>query len=74
MDAIHFVNGAFKHCKAIAATCEGVDFVNATFVGTAKDDKAVILGESANNLGPDFIKAIAQHRNWDRETARKVPA
>lgn len=71
MDAIHFVNEAFKHCKAIAATGEGVDFVKDTFAGKAKDDKAVLLGD---NVANDFIKAIAQHRNWDRETARKVPA
>jgi len=71
MDAIHFVNEAFKHCKAIAATGAGVDFVKATFAGKAKDDKAVILGD---DVAQNFIKAIAQHRNWERETARKVPA
>ncbi|MBA3601046.1 MAG: catalase HPII [Acidobacteria bacterium] len=73
-DAYHFVNEAFRHCKAIAATGEGVDFVGDTFVSRAKDDAGVILGEKAGKVAGDFIAAIAQHRNWDRETARKVPA
>ena len=73
-DAYQFVDEAFRHCKAIAATGEGVDFVKDTFAGKAEDDKGVILGDKTNKIAGDFIKAIAQHRNWDRETARKVPA
>jgi catalase len=73
-DAYQFVDEAFRHCKAIAATGEGVDFVKDTFAGKAEDDKGVILGDKTNKIAGDFIKAIARHRNWDRETARKVPA
>ncbi|NEL61303.1 hypothetical protein G3V73_23890, partial [Escherichia coli] len=63
-------------CKAIAATGEGVNFVrNETYAGRAKSDKAVILSEDGgNDTTQSFINAIAEHRNWDRETARKVPA
>ena len=75
MEAIHFVNEAFKHCKAVAATGEGVEFVkNETFAGRDETDKAVILGGTAKETAKPFINAIAQHRNWERETARKVPA
>ncbi|MGI8654450.1 MAG: catalase HPII [Pyrinomonadaceae bacterium] len=75
MDAIHFVNEAFKHCKAIAAVGEAVDFIGETFAGKAKDDKAVILNKgNAGDAAQSFIKAIAEHRNWERETARKNPA
>lgn len=75
MEAIHFVNEAFKHCKAVAATGEGIEFVkNETFAGRDETDKAVILGETAKQTAKPFIAAIAQHRNWERETARKVPA
>ena len=72
-DAIEFVNEAFRHCKAIAGSGEGVQFLKEeTYVRKSKDDdKAVILGANGAN---DFIKAIAQHRNWDREASRKVPA
>ncbi|MGI8639245.1 MAG: catalase [Pyrinomonadaceae bacterium] len=75
-DAIEFVNEAFRHCKAIAGSGEGVNFLKEeTYVGKAKDDKAVILSENgADGATKDFINAIAQHRNWDREAARKVPA
>jgi len=75
-DAIEFINEAFRHCKAIAATGEGVNFVkNETYAGRAKSDKAVILSEDLENATAEsFINAIAQHRNWERETARKVPA
>jgi catalase len=71
MEAVHFVNEAFKHCKSIAAVGAGVDFVGATFAGQANGDNAVILGD---NVAQDFIKAIAQHRNWERETRAKIPA
>ena len=71
-DAIEFVNEAFRHCKAIAASGAGVKFLKEeTYVRKAKDDKAIILG---GDVSGDFIKAIAAHRNWERETARKVPA
>lgn len=75
-DAIEFVNEAFRHCKAIAATGDGVNFVrNETYAGRAESDKAVILSEDLKTeTTQNFINAIAQHRNWDRETARKVPA
>jgi catalase len=70
-DAYEFVDEAYRHCKAIAASGDGGDFIRETFAGKAQNDKAVILGE---NVTADFIKAIAEHRNWERETARKVPA
>ena len=74
-EAVQFVNEAYLHCKAIAATGEGVDFVTMTFAGNAKDDKAVILSrEGGNGMAKNFIHAIAQHRNWEREMARKIPA
>ena len=71
-DAYQFVDEAYRHCKAIAATAgEAVDFIKDTFAGKAENDKAVILGDK---ITKDFIKAIAAHRNWERETMRKVPA
>ncbi|MGI8789032.1 MAG: catalase [Pyrinomonadaceae bacterium] len=71
-DVAEFINEAFRHCKAIAASGEAVNFVKEeTYVRKAKDDdKAVILSDDgAKGAAKDFINAIAQHRNWDRETA-----
>ncbi len=75
-DAIEFVNEAFRHCKAIAGSGAGVNFLKEeTYVRKAKDDKAVVLSENGGgDAAQKFIKAIAEHRNWDREKARKVPA
>ncbi|HUH26623.1 catalase [Gelidibacter sp.] len=68
---IKFINEALKHCKAIAADHEGVEFLDATYVSDFKDDAAVCL----NTEPSKFIKAIAQHRNWDRmKKAEKIPA
>jgi len=82
-DAIHFVNEAYKHCKAIAANGDGVNFLNQTFAGSRntdadkkdknhniKTDSGIIINQPAK----DFIKAIAQHRFWEREKSRKVPS
>ncbi len=70
--SIHFVNEMYKHCKAIAATGEGLDLIRATSVPSGKDspqDPALILDENggAAKIAKKFINAIAQHRNWDRE-------
>ena len=74
-DAIHFVNEAYKHCKAIAAEGDGIVLLKKTYLkdnieGKDKDDNGVLVDKSARN----FIAAIAQHRFWDREEQRKVPA
>ena len=34
----------------------------------------IVVGENGGNLSSLFIKAIAQHRFWDREKPDKVPA
>ncbi len=65
-DAVEFLREAFKHCKAICATGDAVDFVRKT-VGDADNDKAVILGKMPADAADDFAAAIAAHRNWERE-------
>ncbi len=77
-DALHFINEAYKHCKVIAADGEGAEVINASYIGDNKKDtnKAGVLISDAKNskLEKEFIKAIAQHRVWEREIQRKVPA
>lgn len=74
-DAFHFIDEAYRHCKAITATGDGVDLVASTFAGKAENDEAVILSkESSTGSITKFINAIANHRNWDREIVRKVRA
>jgi len=77
-DAIHFINEAYKHCKAIAAEAEGVDLLNKTTAGIKMKDKTdknhLAKGVLINRNPKEFIKAIAQHRFWERENPGKVPA
>jgi catalase len=72
-DALHFVSQAYKHCKAIAASGEGVELLQASFIDIASSDEGVVLENNAG-FAKAFINAIAQHRFWEREMARKVPA
>ena len=72
VDPVQFVNEAFKHCKAIGAEGEGEQLIAQTFAAEViEKDSAVIVGRS---IAKDFIAAVANHRNWDREMAGKVPA
>jgi catalase len=81
-DAVHFLNEAYKHCKPIAADADALQVLAATYfygklpdVNTegARQREGVVIGE-AGSLATPFIAAIKQHRFWDREKARKVPA
>ena len=36
--------------------------------------EGVIIGSDAGQLAKQFISAIAQHRFWEREKPRKIPA
>ncbi|MEO7167126.1 MAG: catalase [Spartobacteria bacterium] len=76
--AILFVNETFKHCKALAATGAGVDLLKASAIdfGSTGKDFGLVADENAdvNKVAKKFIKALAQHRNWDRETTAKIPA
>jgi len=66
-----FINETLKHCKAIAMDGEGEDLFDDTFGKDFKEDAAVFI----NKKPTAFIKAIADHRNWDREDkAKMIPA
>ncbi len=82
-DAIHFLNEAFKHCKAIACIDDGVKVLQKTNFARklpkANDKKAalregVVVGDNLELVTDSFIEAISQHRFWHREKARKIPA
>ncbi|WP_293885102.1 catalase [Sphingobacterium sp. UBA1498] len=81
-DAVHFLNEAFKHCKAIAADTEARLVLDATYFfnkGPEFDvsstlDEGIIIESDSKSLADKFIKAIAKHRFWEREKKGKVPA
>jgi catalase len=82
VDAIHFINEAYRHCKAIAADGDGIELLNETYVGNKLKKgegpgiAGIIINETSGNksFAKDFIHAIAQHRFWEREKSDKVPA
>jgi catalase len=82
-DAIHFLNEAFKHCKAIAADAAAMQVLEATYFSKKLpvdfSDQTVlkeglVVGDEPETVADKFILAIARHRFWDREKPRKIPA
>ena len=82
-NAIHFVNEAFKHCKPIAADSSALQFIEETYFRKKLPSEytnetvmreGVTIQESADKLAKQFVSIIAQHRFWDREKPRRVPA
>lgn len=81
-DAVHFLNEAFKHCKAIAADAGAMQVLEATYFakklpGDYSDEtvlkEGIVVGDPAS-VADKFILAISQHRFWEREKPRKIPA
>lgn len=87
-DAIHFVNEAFKHCKAIGATNEGVDLLAKSEIegvaiagpetkGALINELGVVTIRNEQQMGDftqKFVDAISQHRHWGRKMQKdKVP-
>ncbi|RPE12152.1 catalase [Chitinophaga lutea] len=72
-DAVHFLNEAYRHCKAIAADADAEEVLNSTYFGKAPGP-GVITGADNAELAQRFTEAIAQHRFWEREQERRVPA
>jgi catalase len=80
--AVHFIDEAYLHCKAIAADRNGADVIKISYVthylGENLDmvaDKGLLFGDlSKNNLSEEFIKAIGNHRFFEREKLNKIPA
>jgi catalase len=85
---IHFINEAFKHCKPIGATGTGIDLLRDSDIkgvsfaaggssGQMASSQGVVTatgGADMRAFSEEFIKAIAQHRHWEREKKEMVPA
>jgi catalase len=82
-EAAEFVNEAYKHCKAIAASGAGVGFLATSLAGKfnepeesgnqASVNEGVVSSRDAaiSNVAKSFIEAIAQHRHWERENSHQ---
>jgi catalase len=74
-DAVEFVTEAYRHCKPIAATGEGLDLLREcpgvlpeSPGGKGAKSEGVVTSREAATPGmiDEFKKAIAAHRFWDR--------
>jgi catalase len=78
--AVEFVAEAYKHCKAIGATGEGMALLEAAGISTNDREpprkgrkpsgpQGIAIGKDAslNGVAREFIEAVAQHRHWGRE-------
>jgi catalase len=66
-EACHFVDEAYKHCKAICSTSNSSAFLDNTLAGKADKDWALIVSMKQKDATSGFVTAIATHRNWERE-------
>ncbi|HZY79467.1 MAG TPA: catalase [Cyclobacteriaceae bacterium] len=82
-NAVHFLNEAFKHCKAIAVDTPALQVLEETYFVNKlpkefNEDSAmregVIVQDDGETLAEQFIAAMKQHRFWEREKPRRVPA
>jgi catalase len=75
-DAIHFIDQAYKHCKAIAMDSSAEEFISRTYLGVLLSERKTLPGVvyADKNKSQRFIDAIAQHRFWEREKLQTVPA
>lgn len=87
-DVKHFINEAFKHCKPIGATGEGIDLLMESDIKGVKlaemgskgelvnEDGVITIREAGdlNSFNSAFVEAISQHRHWMREEKMEVPA
>jgi catalase len=86
-DAVEFVTEAYRHCKAIAATSEGVDLLRACPLvlrpesggngdGDGDDASAQGVIVSSTPASPTliqmFLEGIAAHRFWNRPRKNRV--
>ncbi len=73
-EALHFVQEAYRHCKAIGATKEGMELLRAC--GLDVEAPGVVTSEATgmSSFPEAFIAAIAQHRHWSRADRVSVPA
>jgi len=82
-DAIHFLNEAYKHCKTIAADESAMQVLESTYfyrklpLENSEETaftEGIVIQDDVKELATQFITAIAQHRFWEREKPKKVPA
>ncbi|UOU97543.1 catalase [Chryseobacterium daecheongense] len=71
---LHFINEAYKHCKAIYFGAETDILYKSSNVSLRKHEDPAIINIRENNPDDQFIDAISKHRVWDLELERNTHA
>jgi catalase len=82
-DAIEFVTDAYRHCKPIAATSEGVELLRTAGLSVpnkgsrmerANGSEGILMSTEAptGETTRSFLAAIAQHRFWTRTSKNRL--
>jgi catalase len=71
-DAAEFISQAYKHCKAIAFEPDALPLIKKTTIGEDLQKNPDLPGviynlKKQSSVGDLFVKAIKQHRFWERE-------
>lgn len=69
-DYYQFIEEAYRHCKALAFAAGAEKLLDNSRI---KTDRGVILASTGQKEN-DFIEIIKEHRVWERENSRKIPA
>ena len=79
-DAVEFVREAFKHCKLVAASGEGIALLQAAGLGVGGPsdsqpaDAATVVGPRVDAaMTRRFIEALSRDRLWTREPSLHLP-
>lgn len=72
-DVFQFVNEVYRHCKPMAFGAGAEEILSHTYIKKNDDDWGILV-ETANKQLDEFVKTVAKHRIWARESFRKVPA
>ena len=79
-DAVDFVRDAYKHCKPVMATGEGVALLEAAHIPLGgpddpdpADDATIVAKKASGPVTTRFTAAMARHRLWSREPEVHLP-
>ena len=79
-DAIEFVKDAYKHCKAVAASSEGILLLVAAQIPVGgpddpdpADDATIVAPKVSRGFTRRLVEAMARHRLWTREPELHLP-
>ena len=79
-DAVEFVKDAYKHCKAVAASGEGLLLLVASQIPVGgpddpdpADDATIVAGKVSRGFARRLVDAMRGHRLWTREPELHLP-